>query len=433
MVADSVAPDILSDILRADAPTERRESAKTRGRRLEGEGGTDKRAPQIHLLRLVQAHDWDAARSWVGQHPLDAMYVDVRSGWTPLHNICTIGSAPLEVLVDVLRARPRVAAMKDNRGDTPLHQQCRNSQRSVDKILALLRYGEIAEERETSATSAAALASIRNRSGQNALHAACENFACLPVLQALVAADPTALHETDWYGNNPLDLAWKVYTSTIPGALKVAEILSSKWNRVVEEERLEHFARFWERIRFLALEAYHHAQSDSGEAPKRDSRLLAHALLTEWYGSGRAPLQRIASPLAVALALDPTLASVPDHRGNYPLHILVGQDWHGREVRSSEASDMALLLRLFPDAALKWNANLRAPLHLAIEGGLPWAGGLELVLNSAPYLLGVQDPRTRLYPFMLAAASANGPGPGLPSVELTFQLLRADPGLVGLC
>ena len=472
MVADRVAPEILAGILGVNGQSGAGEDERSRqspqqrggppgviGRSTSAPASMDGRPPTNALYLLLLGQNWEKARSWCREHPEDASYVDCPgSGRTPLHNVCVNYSAPFSVLIDVLRANPAAAAVRDNRGDTPLHLQCRISQKSALKVLTLLQYGE----------GGASLASIPNRSGQTPLHAACDTLADLPVLRALVAAHPAALEVADWYGNTPLAFAWKAYTGTIPGGLKVGGLLNGKTPQVWDVEGAGHFGRFWERIQFLAVDAY--ARSNPGwedglphllvapqnsdwerEREREKNRYLAHALLSEWHSGSHAPLLRVASPLMVALALDPTLAAKPDSRGNYPLHVLAARrKSHPILTRTapSLADAVAALLMHCPHAARCRNMDGRAPLHLAIEARLPWEGGLALILQAAPSLLGRRDPATCLYPFMLAAAAAfsssssstTDPGEGgggaqafpPPSLDAIFQLLRSEPGLVAL-
>ena len=69
----------------------------------------------------------------------------------------------------------------------------------------------------------------------------------------------------------------------------------------------------------------------------------------------------------------------------------------------------------------------RSVLHLAVENGKGFShsgGVLKRLCDVAPEVLSRRDPRTGLYPFMLAAVENNN------EIDVIFQLLIMSPELV---
>jgi hypothetical protein len=106
--------------------------------------------------------------------------------------------------------------------------------------------------------------------------------------------------------------------------------------------------------------------------------------------------------------------------------------------------DMLTLLDAFPGACEvrdRWGGG-RLPLHLAIANGRGWTpvtGGLIHLVEYEPTTIRERDPVTRLFPFMLAAATAAAAESNTPAIiqdktdataTTIYELLRLDPSLV---
>lgn len=75
------------------------------------------------------------------------------------------------------------------------------------------------------------------------------------------------------------------------------------------------------------------------------------------------------------------------------------------------------LLHENPILASMPNQKGQLPLHLA--GTVTWKDGLKDLFAACPRALTMQEPETRLYPFMLSQ-----------DVTTTFEMLRADPSVM---
>merc|ERR1712194_790330 len=112
--------------------------------------------------------------------------------------------------------------------------------------------------------------------------------------------------------------------------------------------------------------------------------------------------------LKVALKLNPTVASYLDRDGNYPLHQAVIR----RPFRVKDKELIQALLQADPTVAAKRNTAGDAPVHVAIRDRMVWEEGLcQLVKilggingNGNGDVLGLPDPQTGLYPFLLCAS-----------------------------
>jgi len=133
----------------------------------------------------------------------------------------------------------------------------------------------------------------------------------------------------------------------------------------------------------------------------------------------------------VALKLNPAVASYPDRDGNYPLHQAVIR----RPFRVKDKELIQALLQADPTVAAKRNKVGDAPVHVAIRDRMEWEEGLCQLVNISGSIdgegngeddvLGLTDPQTGLYPFLLCASLG-----GTVCVNNTFCLLIAKPDLV---
>ena len=112
-------------------------------------------------------------------------------------------------------------------------------------------------------------------------------------------------------------------------------------------------------------------------------------------------------------------------------------------LQAMRSSFIHILLDAYPRAASVPSGDGRLALHLAVEAGISWDGGLSKIFDSAPCLLRIRDAKTGLLPFLLAATSGYGPSThsrrkgdrsgNVDSVNTIFQLLRLGPDLITSC
>ena len=70
----------------------------------------------------------------------------------------------------------------------------------------------------------------------------------------------------------------------------------------------------------------------------------------------------------------------------------------------------------------------RLPLHSATANKMCWRNGLNHITEANPSALGVPDPVTNLYPFMLVASI----GPASNDLNSVYKLLRLNPEMIGI-
>lgn len=72
-----------------------------------------------------------------------------------------------------------------------------------------------------------------------------------------------------------------------------------------------------------------------------------------------------------------------------------------------ETEMVRYMLERNPELARVTDLSGRLPIELALEGGMTWHGGIRELALSHPSCLSQLDNITNLYPFLLAASSAN--------------------------
>merc|ERR1712232_272575 len=124
----------------------------------------------------------------------------------------------------------------------------------------------------------------------------------------------------------------------------------------------------------------------------------------------------------------------PDHKGIYPLHVVLHQVCtpvhHTGKVIAREL--VKTLLKVHPESA-RCLLHARLPIHWAVENHWPCH---DLLLSVYPEALGAQDSISELYPFQIAATATSVSTRTVygqsdmssgSSLDITFELLRANP------
>lgn len=340
---------------------------------------------------------WEAFTSALSKHPQEAQrIINPSRGWTRLHHLCSIGSTPAHVIALVANLYPAAVTMPDTRfGDTPLHLAARHSQTSDAKIKHLL---EVMTAKEG--------VLLRNQFGGTALHSAANHNAILPVLRALVQANPRVLHVPTRDGIHAIAALYTAYIQTIPGYMAVARILKGDQNVATRPEG--HFLRFWSKAVFMATAD----QTPPLSTDANPERMVLHGLLQR---------QILVNFYKLALAWDSTLAAVPSATGDLPLHVLVER----RPFRLKEKEAIEATLQANVAAANVRNDSGDLPLHIAIRNRMPFGNGVDLILEASRSSVMQRDTKTNLLPFQLAAAVG-----GKVAVDNTFHLLLTQPDLL---
>jgi len=116
--------------------------------------------------------------------------------------------------------------------------------------------------------------------------------------------------------------------------------------------------------------------------------------------------------LRFAIALHPQQLLECNKAGRVPLHLAA--------LHCSSASLLAVLQLEFR-AATRMDYQGKLPLHLAIEAGVTWHGGLLDLIQAYPQSLSIPCPATALLPCMLAASQKEA------SLTTIFCLLLENP------
>jgi len=365
-------------------------------------------------------------------------------GWTRLHWLCSLASAPPALIHLVASLNPSATTVRDKlHGDTPLHIACRNSITSAEKVRILLNQmkrtkmmkdasssGE--EERAVAvAVDAGAVSAgvIRNRFGATALHSACNHNAICSVLQLLVQEYPQLLQARTINGTHAVDALYQAYISTIQGHMCIARIVKGE---VVEDGHLE---RFWKKVEFLATEYYfwtnstadttcrakQQPQQDSGCSNDADTSIGRNAYVL--HGLLRCNVD--VNLFKLAVVRNPASALTLDSMGNLPLHVILETRPFIRLNKERQA--IVALIQAAPEAVSKKNYAGNVPLSIAILNKIPWENGVQEIVNADMTVVSRyrHAPTGGLYPFQLAAAQG-----GRVAVNTTYQLLCAHPNLV---
>lgn len=364
------------------------------------------RSPAITMVDLlIASKQWDQIINLISHdfdgEPSSSGLFEKRS---LLHKICASNDAPLSLVNMVAAMNPRAITIPDDDvvlRPIPLHNVCKNSLFSEEKLKILLKYVESPNE--------AVL--IKDLYHQTTLHYACSHCAPLGVIKELVKANPELIHRKTKNGFHCLRILWDCYMSRdSPEHVVFVERLLRGENVEIEE----HFERFWEKMVFLATLVF--AQSPHCPNKSKDIQdFTLHGLL---HCDGH-----VDQLMLVCIRAKPSLLYVPDNNGDLPLHVLLKKQLSPR--RTSILIEQ--FLRQYPEAAAMSNASGALPLHLAIQNNIRLESGFQMILDAAPLAVSHRDPYTGFFPYQLAAFVG-----GDEATDVVFILLSLQPDLCTL-
>jgi ankyrin repeat protein len=321
----------------------------------------------------------------------------------PNHLIENVASRNWSSVESWIAAHPNQLQWPDHRSQTLLHRIC--LVRAPASVVSLLL------------KHAPELAGKPNRDGELALHWAIRLMAPNEIVSLLLAAHPPGLTALDKEGQSPLSIVWERHREHFvycygqnPDSLQSLP----SWTRLMHLFRLC-------------------GSSDPSTRKKGESNARFHPLhIAAMYPSPP-------DFFAFLTRAFPRELSVRDRNGDLPLHVACAIPRFGNRTCDHEKSIIQHLLGMYPRAALAVNAQGQLPFHLALRAGISWNEGLSDLFERYPEVIGVYDPVSGLYPFMLAAAAVRGEesssgGGGeendCKGLFTVFRLLRADPALL---
>ena len=127
----------------------------------------------------------------------------------------------------------------------------------------------------------------------------------------------------------------------------------------------------------------------------------------------------------------PCKVSAVDHQRRTALHVAAEQAAYRKESWRDIIEYLVDVEHNGKRCAFLRDDNDRLPLHSATANKMCWSHGLNHITEANYSALGVQDPVTNLYPFMLVGST--GPTSPISSdLNSVYNLLRLNPEMIGL-
>eukprot|EP00559_Dactyliosolen_fragilissimus_P003144 CAMPEP_0184865938 /NCGR_PEP_ID=MMETSP0580-20130426/19854_1 /TAXON_ID=1118495 /ORGANISM="Dactyliosolen fragilissimus" /LENGTH=449 /DNA_ID=CAMNT_0027365341 /DNA_START=138 /DNA_END=1487 /DNA_ORIENTATION=- len=404
----------------------------------------------LHKLISDENDDtWSTVIDRVKSHPKEAEVRGAGYGQTALHTAC-YRYPPLDAVRALLDACPSAALAQNIDGETPLHLASDGASEEVQRLI--LR---------------AAPDSVRkaDKYGDTPLHLAASSYPNLERFREMLQIDPTLVTRNNQKGETPFFLLQRSYRDA-----RCREDISPGGE----------FADDWDSA-ILFLQAAHFGPSFSSMVSKGKKKRPKVSVV---HAAAGAMCPRVL--LATAIKFFPEQLSLQDENLRTPLHIAAaapvfeepvmdnedddetdGDDYDGDHGDPNETnksgyilehpngchqvdqkidnlchiqpftstlsplstqkpekkSVLKEILEAYPKAASTCDSYGRLPFAVAIESGKCWED-INSLLKAEPCALTVQDKKTGLYPFMLAAANNNS------DLNTSYNILLAFPELV---
>lgn len=339
-------------------------------------------------------------------------------GEIPLHSLCGRGNSSPMVLKKIFefcaeegrheRSVPSpldLISMKNLRGCTPLHFV--SDSKVLDSTRIMLGYCNALDDTNHPLM-------IQDEDGDTPLHYACSGGESLEVIEIMLKHCPFLALVPNEDGETPICDLWTWYKDDLEyelGSYEEQEIakhhLLPKFISPAQHKPLESvlLQKFWEMFQILLKAAYH-----------RSVVLPTHKIFKPLHAAAGSNFPIFT--LYVALYMKYSHLLLRDEDGMIPLHVAccnpLGKDEHEKITH---------LLALSPNSTKIRTKENRLAFHLAVEHQKELCFLREL-LKMTPEVLNVRDPKTKLYPFMLAAVHHNN------GLNVVFELLSWNPTLV---
>lgn len=324
----------------------------------------------IKALRLVLSHypEVVSKRNSNGKTPL---FLAVERG---------VPTKWCEILLDTA---PEVSSYADNMGVFPLHHAAKN-------------YDEPSFLKNLIAAHPAAVKKL-DRQGAAPIHYALRSDCSYDVISLLLTFSP-AMAKVKFSGANCIKLVWTLYES-YPIAEGEATLTNTNSDPNTTNTQIQHQQQqlvlptqkneCWNKIELLLKASYHGTIADP--LPDNKQWRVVHAAAA--YG---VPFKL----LKLVISMYPEQAHRTDENGCYPLHLAAASHL---TFNKEDGRRIELLLSVYPEAARCSDRNSKLPLHHALENGRTWSKGIEKMLEAYPTAIGIPDPITSFYPFMITA------------------------------
>ena len=382
------------------------------------------------LQALIEAYDWVGVMERIYTNPEEVAvrgYQDRRA----LHIACE-HDAPAVVVQALIAVYPEATSIVGTSNMNPLHITCSSSKALLDVVQVLLEGGSGVET------------SMQDVDGDTPLHTACRCGAPVDVLELLLRWNSNVVHLRDYEGLTPLLRLWVRYYVILGSEAIEAVSAPEQVNGILSEA--------WNKTQLLLKTAYHGLV----DLPPGIAFYPVHAA---------AAVDCPRAVLRIAILLYPEQVELKDNEGNTPLSVAINapiykvydlsedgydmdrmyeysddepeQDKNNNEAFQSQQevtnvvncpSVIEVILEKNSHLAKITNNEGRLPLCQAILKGKSWKDGLKAIRDAYPDALSLQDNTTRLFPFMLAAAS-DVMNPNDNCIDTIYRLLKANPEL----
>jgi ankyrin repeat protein len=374
------------------------------------------------LLKLMESYDWATCLSRIASHPSETK-IRGEQGRTPLHVACD-HDAPAVVIQSLLRAYPETSLLVGTSKMNALHITCSSHHASQHVVRVLLEGGKPEQ------------CDMRDVDGDTPLHTACRCGAPIEVLEVLLRANPSAVHERDYEGLTPILRLWVRYTvilgddaiESVNCAADLQGELLEAWKKT---ELLLHCAHQGTPEKEPSRSFWVVHAASAVDCPRVVLKIAARVFyrqLDEKDEFGRTPL------LIAAQAPIYKVRDLSD-KGFTPEDVIYEDETNAWGEMNDESQDTAgqpsvieILLRANQDAASS-SACVpdplgRLPVHVALTAGKQWKDGIKQLIEVYAEALNTPDATSKLYPFMLAAEGWRG------DISTTYDLLRRNPTLL---
>lgn len=230
------------------------------------------------------------------------------------------------------------------------------------------------------------------------LHFACAGNLPLEILQVLVNKEPTSVHyETDG-GTTALNILWDQYAMDDSYTCTISRYCGSK----------DIFGTdLWKKVVLLAEAAFY---SNPAFTRYKVPSLLAFAAIPH----------TTTEMMKVALfKCRSSIQSKDSFSGDNLLHMCISCHRSSSTHRCSNMDMIHLILQADSSLAKQVNHLGRYPLMYGALSGIEWEDGLSNIFHAFPEAIMLQDPQTKLFPFMAAK-----------STQTIYQILREYPASI---